>query len=82
MPRESFVVWMDGPVDPNRAQECTGRVEHVATSERLRFNSAEELIAFLMRGPEEKLEGILESKEAHPVFLITGALSESPRQPT
>ena len=42
---EAFVVWLD----PAQADECKGRVEHVATSKRQVFASADELVAFLTR---------------------------------
>ena len=38
---ETFVVWLD----PVPGSDLEGRVEHVATSERVRFASADELIA-------------------------------------
>jgi len=46
MERDSFVVWMDRP-GAGGGRECAGRVEHVATSQRVRFESAAELIAIL-----------------------------------
>ena len=47
---EAFVVWLD----PGGGSECTGRVERVATSQRERFASAEELIALLLRARSER----------------------------
>ena len=42
---EAFVIWLDPAA---RRGHCTGRIEHVSTSERLHFASAEELVAFLI----------------------------------
>ena len=40
---EAFVVWLD----PARPAGCQGHVERMATSERVRFDSADELIAVI-----------------------------------
>lgn len=47
---EAFVVWLD----PAQPDECTGRVEHVATSKRQVFASGDELVAFLIRAAAER----------------------------
>ena len=44
------MVWLD----PGAGGECAGRVEHVATSRREPFESAEELIALLLRARVER----------------------------
>lgn len=41
---ESCVVWLD----PAGSARCSGRVEHVSTSRRETFETADELIAFLL----------------------------------
>ena len=41
---ESFVVWLD----PDGDSECSGRIEHVSTSRRETFQTADELITFLL----------------------------------
>ncbi len=42
---EAFVVWLDR----DEPAGCAGRVEHVSTSRRHAFRTADELIAFLMQ---------------------------------
>ena len=49
MEKEAFVVWIETEPGPAGRRECVGRVERVATSERIRFDSSEELIAILTR---------------------------------
>lgn len=45
---DAFVVWVEGDLDPGAAEPALqGRVEHVQTSLRASFGSAEELLQFL-----------------------------------
>lgn len=50
---ESFVVWLDA----DGASGCSGRVEHVSTSRREAFETADELIGFLLASREPTTEG-------------------------
>lgn len=51
---ETFVVWLD----PVPGRELAGRVEHVATSERVSFANAEELIAVLARARGDRTDPV------------------------
>jgi hypothetical protein len=53
--RDSFVVWLDP--ERVRAGRLTGSVEFVAGSERIRFHSAEELVAFLEQRASRAVRG-------------------------
>ncbi len=56
MRNESFVVWLDA----DGSSSCSGRVEHVSTSRRETFETAEELVAFLLasrEGPRSAIPG-------------------------
>jgi hypothetical protein len=44
--RDAFVVWLD-PLEEPSAPTCHGQVEHVPSSTRVRFSTADELIQFL-----------------------------------
>ena len=44
---DAFVVWIEGDPDSDAGPALRGRVEHVQTSLRASFGSAEELLRFL-----------------------------------
>jgi hypothetical protein len=44
---DAFVVWIEGDPDSDAGPALRGRVEHVQTSVRASFGSAEELLRFL-----------------------------------
>jgi len=45
--RDAFVLWIDDPAEPEARATLQGRVEHVQSSARASFASAEELLGFL-----------------------------------
>ena len=47
--RDAFVIWIDGPTEPEAAEPLQGRIEHVQSSARAAFASVEELLGFLER---------------------------------
>ncbi len=53
--RDSFVVWLDP--ERTRSGRLAGSVEFVAGSERIRFHSAEELVAFLEQRASRRAAG-------------------------
>ena len=44
---DAFVIWLEGGPPPTSEEKLQGRVEHVQTSARASFTSAEELLRFL-----------------------------------